>query len=172
MASPLSEVKVFDARLANVCHVDREGITQRCPLDQARDVDFEESLPVRRFPAHQWQRHVPGFYWFATTGRHVPYESRLEMSVLVSLDFDPEVVAVAAQPFRLEYSEARTPRQHVPDFFVALRSGQRWVIDVKPAGQAPSPANQAVFDLARCVCGRVGWEYAVVHELERVAEPR
>ena len=104
---------------------------------------------------------MPGFYWFATTGRHVPYESRLEMSVLIELDFAVEVTDVAAQPFRLACRRNGKVVNHVPDFFVLLRSGRGQVIDVKPADQVDKPANQAVFDVTRTACQEVGWDYVV-----------
>lgn len=122
---------------------------------------LEESPPVRRFPAHRRQHHTPGFYWFSTTGRHIPYESRLEMSVLVELDFTLDVMDVAAQPFRLAYRRNGKIVHHMPDFFVLMRSGLRQVIDVKPADRVERPANLAVFDVTRTACREAGWDYVV-----------
>ena len=47
------------------------------------------------------QAHYPGYYWSATAGGHVIYESRLELARLLLADFDPDVTAIAAQPFLL-----------------------------------------------------------------------
>lgn len=105
---------------------------------------------------------MPGFYWFAKTGDFIPFESRLEMSVLVELDYERDVAAVAAQPFRLDYRRGRKPGHHVPDFLVRLRSGSVRVVDVKPAAKVHDPANQAVFEITRTACGQAGWDYAVV----------
>ncbi|MFP5317956.1 MAG: TnsA-like heteromeric transposase endonuclease subunit [Acidimicrobiia bacterium] len=156
----------LDTRLINLCYRDHEGTARHCSLDQAGQFAFEECRPVRQFPAHRKQRHMPGFYWFATTRKHIPYESRLEMTVLMGLDFDHEVLAVSAQPFRLECGEGRKARQHVPDFFVLLRSELRRVVDVKPADQAADPANQEVFGLTRSTCDSLGWEYVIATEPE------
>jgi hypothetical protein len=38
------------------------------------------------------------------------------------LDFDPEVVGIASEPFRLSWWEGRH-RSHVPDFFARLADG-------------------------------------------------
>lgn len=151
---------------ATISYLDSEGSTHRCSLDQAGQVPFEECRPVRHFPAHRKQRHMPGFYWFATTGRHIPYESRLEMTVLVGLDFDQQVIGVSAQPFRFEYGEGRAAGDHVPDFFVALRSGSSRVIDVKPSEHAAGPRAEAIFGRTRRVCDRIGWEYVIASEPE------
>ena len=51
------------------------------------------------FRWHHGQAHYSGWYWSATTGGHVVYESRLELARLLLADFDPRVAAIAAQPF-------------------------------------------------------------------------
>jgi hypothetical protein len=111
---------------------------------------------------------LPGFYWFATTGRHVPYESRLEMAVLMELDFDLDVTGVTAQPFRLEHCRRGKVVRHVPDIFALLRSGGRRVIDVKPADRVSEPANQEVFHRTRSACAQAGWDYVVATGPDRV----
>ena len=42
-----------------------------------------------------------GSYWSATEGRHVIYESRLELARLLFADFDRSVHRICAQPFLL-----------------------------------------------------------------------
>lgn len=59
-----------------------------------------ESLPPVRVPrAFKGQRNFAGSWWLATTQTHVAFESWLERDHLMLLDFAPDVVAVAAQPF-------------------------------------------------------------------------
>ena len=53
------------------------------------------------------QAHYPGFYWSATSGGHVIYESRLELARLLLADFDCDVAAIAAQPFLLRAQVGR-----------------------------------------------------------------
>ncbi len=50
-------------------------------LDQLRLRDFAGSVPWRRWRSHRGQAHLSGSYWSATTGGHVVYESRLELSI-------------------------------------------------------------------------------------------
>jgi hypothetical protein len=49
------------------------------------------------------------------------YESWLERDVLVALDADPGVEAVALQPMWLQ--RVSEPRRHAPDFFVRRTDG-------------------------------------------------
>lgn len=77
------------------------------------------SVPWRTVRAHRGQRHLPGWYWSATTGGHVVYESRLELARLLLGDFDPEVVGIAAQPFLVTDAD----RRHVPDFLLQRADG-------------------------------------------------
>jgi hypothetical protein len=41
---------------------------------------FQDVLPWRTFRWHYGQRHYSGTYWSSTVGRHVIYESRLELA--------------------------------------------------------------------------------------------
>ena len=56
---------------------------------------------MRGFPSYKGQRNRVGRWWTATTGSLVGYESWLERDLLMLLDFDPDVVGIAAQPFWL-----------------------------------------------------------------------
>jgi len=50
------------------------------------------ALPWRTFRWHMGQRHYSGSFWSSTQRDHVIYESRLELAVLLSADFDRSVV--------------------------------------------------------------------------------
>lgn len=130
---------------------------------------LEDSRPVRGIPSYKGQRHLPGRYWFATTARHVRYESLLERDILIVLDFDSSVTAVASQPFRLLYREDGRRRSHVPDLFVRRADGGGLVVDVKRARDASREKHRAAFEASRAACERAGWGYELVTEPE---EPR
>ena len=53
--------------------------------------------------------HYPGYFWSATMGAHVVYESRLELARLLLADFDCHVAVIAAQPFLLQARVAGAP---------------------------------------------------------------
>jgi len=57
-------------------------------LRQLSQVRFEGVAPVRRFGSFKGQRNFTGSWWFATTGRHVGFESWVERDQVMLLDFD------------------------------------------------------------------------------------
>ena len=76
----------------------------------------------------------------------------------MTLDFDPEVVAFSAQPFRLSWSaEART-RRHVPDFFARSADGTGIVVDVRPDDRIEARDAEA-FAATERACQEVGWVF-------------
>jgi hypothetical protein len=110
---------------------------RRCArgLGAVADIAFEEALPAREIPSYHGQRHFPGLWWLATTGRHVGYESWLERDHLVALDFDRLVTGVSSQPFTLSWRQDGQAVSHTPDYFARLADGSAVVIDVRPAAR-------------------------------------
>jgi hypothetical protein len=96
--------------------------------------------PVREFQSRRGQSHFPGRYWSATDGKHIPYESQFELARLRLADFDPDVVAIRSQPFRLIGSddEGRN-RRPVPDFALLHADGLVEIVNVKPAERMKKP---------------------------------
>jgi hypothetical protein len=70
----------------------------RLPLEACGSVAFEDVAPARVFRWSRGQRHFPGWWWLATTARHVGYESWLERDHVMLLDSDPAVTAVSSGP--------------------------------------------------------------------------
>lgn len=66
-------------------------------------------VSVREFRWYRGRRIYSGWYWSATTGGLVAYESRLELARIILADFDPEVVRIAARPFQLSWPRRRGP---------------------------------------------------------------
>ena len=83
-------------RESEIAYVDAESGARRLALIDAWSVPFEECMPVRGFPSYKGQRNRVGCWWTATTGSVVGYESWLERDWLMLLDFDPDVVGIAA----------------------------------------------------------------------------
>jgi len=84
--------------------VDPAAGESRAPLAEVTAVAFELAAPVRSFPSYKGQRNYPVFYYAATMGAHVAFESWLERDTAMTLDFDPDVVSFAAQPFWLSWT--------------------------------------------------------------------
>ncbi|MFI6935434.1 hypothetical protein [Streptomyces sp. NPDC050287] len=60
------------------------------------------------------------------------YESWVERDAAMALDFEPAVVALASQPFRLVWPDGDREREHPPDCFARLADGTGAVVDVRP----------------------------------------
>jgi hypothetical protein len=120
-------------------------------------IAFEDVPPVRDFPSYRGQRHVPGLYWSATTGRHVGFESWLERDHAMLLDFDPQVTGFASQPFWLFWRDetTRRGRSHAPDCLARAVDGTGLEIDCRPVGWVDERSAVA-FSVTRQVCEVVG----------------
>jgi hypothetical protein len=130
-------------------------------LDRLVVEDVVGGLPVREFRWWKGRVHYSGWYWASTTGRHVVYESRLELARIMLADQAPDVVGIAAQPFCLSGVDGGRVRRHVPDVLLAHADGGVSVVDVKAPSRLADPAVVAQFDWTRRVCARRGWGFEV-----------
>jgi hypothetical protein len=117
--------------------------------------------PWRVFRWRHGQAHYSGWYWSATTGVHVVYESRLELARLLLADFDSQVTAIAAQPFLVTAPSEGGIRRHVPDFLFIGRDGNACVVNVKPAEQLAVPKVADALAWAGEVFAGRGWRHEV-----------
>lgn len=127
---------------------------------------FEDASPVRRAASFRGQRNFPGWWWAATSGRHVGFESWLERDHLMLLDFDRQVVGFASQPFWIEWPDPQSPgrvRRHAPDVFARRADGTGVVIDVRP-DERIKPADAQAFAVTAAGCRAVGWRYVRIGE--------
>ena len=131
---------------------------QREPLLACWALAFEGVEPVRRFRWSRGRREFAGWWWSATTGRHVGYESWLERDHVMLLDFDQDVMGVASQPFWLHWSDGTRSRRHAPDYFVRSVDGTGVVIDVRPDERVEA-ADEEAFAMTARACAQVGWEF-------------
>ena len=90
------------------------------------------ACPWREFRWRDGQRHYSGTYWSATEGRHVIYESRLELARLLFADFDGSVHRICSQPFLLAGLRGGVERKHVPDFLLITDEVKHPVFDAPP----------------------------------------
>ena len=88
------------------------------------------------------------------------YESAAERDVLVELDFDRDVLAVAAQPFVLRLAD---DREHRPDYAALLTGGRVVIMEVKDDADASvtHEAEPATAPL-RAALIELGWTYLTV----------
>ncbi|WP_307857450.1 TnsA-like heteromeric transposase endonuclease subunit [Mycobacterium sp. SM1] len=129
----------------------------------------ERAIPTRRFFAWPGKRNYEGLWWSSTVRAHVPFESLLEREYLMSADFEPQIVAIAAQPLAFLWPHGMAgQRSHVPDFFVRLGNGDGRLVDVRHPDRVDDAAAQ--FNLTRQICAEIGCEYEIFTGLDPVAE--
>ncbi|MEU0480965.1 TnsA-like heteromeric transposase endonuclease subunit [Streptosporangium sp. NPDC006013] len=144
----------------DVAYVDADGVERSVKLEELSRVKLEAARPVRSFPSYAGQRNYPGWYWSATMGRLVGFESWVERDHLIAIDFDPVVTAVASQPFWLRWSVDGRLRRHAPDFFVRVAGGGVLVLDSRPLDRIGESDREA-FQATQQACDLLGWRYAV-----------
>ncbi|WKK24114.1 TnsA-like heteromeric transposase endonuclease subunit [Streptomyces olivoreticuli] len=162
------DVREVSAEDVELEYVSATGVRERGSLGRLWPVRFESVRPERRFPAFRGQGNWCGWYWSATCGGHVGYESWLERDRLMLLDFDPLVTGMASQPFRLSWAGAGRKRvRHTPDFFVRRADGTGLVVDVRP-DERIEPDDARTFAVTAVVCRAVGWDFQRVGTPEAV----
>jgi hypothetical protein len=140
----------------------------RVPLAGCAEIPVEDAPAMRGFRFGKGLRSFAGWWWLATTGCHVGFESFTERDQLMLLDFDPEVTGVASQPLCLCWrDESGRVRRHVPDYFARLRDGRGVVIDVRPDDRIPE-RDAEVFAVTARACALAGWEFRRAGEADRV----
>ncbi|GAA2714947.1 TnsA-like heteromeric transposase endonuclease subunit [Micromonospora olivasterospora] len=149
-------------------YLDGLGVEQRVPWGWLPDVVGELARPVRSFPSYRGQRNFPGWYWSATLGRLVGFESWAERDHLVALDFDPSVTGIVSQPFWLlrPGGNGKT-RRHAPDFLVRLEDGAVVVLDSRPLVLVEE-VDRVAFGVTDQACALLGWRYAVWDRMDPV----
>lgn len=131
---------------------------RRAPLAMCWNIAFEHVTPVRTFHWSKGQKHFPGWWWSATSDRHVGYESWLERDHAMLLDYDRTVVGFASQPFWLHWPDKTRWRRHAPDFFARCADGTGVVIDVR-ADDRIEVADAEAFEVTARACTEVGWDF-------------
>jgi hypothetical protein len=138
-----------------------DGTVSERPLRRVTAGQVVRAGPWRVTRSARGQAHYPGYYWSATSGGHVIYESRLELARLLLADFDPDVTAIAAQPFLLRALAGGRVRRHVPDFLLLHADQRVEMVNVKPAGRLADPAvAEALAWPGELFEGR-GWGYEI-----------
>lgn len=146
---------------SSVSFRDGSGRESTTDLEAVQPGLLAAGSPWRVFRWRHGQAHYSGWYWSATTGGHVVYESRLELARLLLADFDSRVVAIAAQPFCVTAQVEGVRRRHVPDFLLLGADGVVTVVNVKPADQLDRPKVAAALAWAGEVFAERGWRHEV-----------
>lgn len=131
------------------------------PLRQVQGRQVVAAVPWRKARSARGQAHYPGYFWSATTGGHVIYESRLELARLLLADFDRDVTAIAAQPFLLQARVTGAGRRHVPDFLLVHADNSVRAVNVKPAERLADPTIAEALEWPGRLFQAHGWEHEI-----------
>ncbi|WEP00033.2 TnsA-like heteromeric transposase endonuclease subunit [Streptomyces sp. FXJ1.172] len=137
------------------------GHMTQLPWDQsAASVRFEDLGPVSAFPVVPGRRWGPGWWWSATTGRHVVHGSTAMRTQLMVLDRDPDVTGLSARPVRLLWRDPDgRVRSWVPQLFARYADGTGLLADCPSSPAAGRDRAQRVRMVLEAACARVGWSY-------------
>ncbi|MGP3974467.1 TnsA-like heteromeric transposase endonuclease subunit [Streptomyces sp. 8N114] len=136
-------------------------LVQRSWCEAAVAVRFEQLAPVAAFPVVPGRRWGPGWWWSATTGRHVMHGSQAMCMQLMVLDRDRHVVGLSARPVRLIWRDPGSGRvlTWVPQLFARYADGRALLADC-PATCAPAAGRAArAAVVLGATCGAVGFTY-------------
>lgn len=127
-----------------------------------------EISPVRLPAFYKGQIGLPGYFWMSCLDALFMYESRLEMAILLQLDFNHAVAHVVPQPFVLHYVHNSRPYRHTPDFFVRYDNGVGEVVNVKPRKYTGTNRNVRTFNACQSAATEMGFAYTTRSELDPV----
>ncbi|WP_234042274.1 TnsA-like heteromeric transposase endonuclease subunit [Streptomyces marianii] len=135
-------------------------------LDQAAEVAFESCPPIRRIPHYIGQKHTPGWFWSATTGTLLGYESYLESQWLTLYDFDPVITGISTQSLILDGVGVGEVWEHTPDIFCRRSDGTALLVDVKNPRLLDHPDVLLQAERTLAACEELGWDYRLVGAVE------
>jgi hypothetical protein len=138
-----------------------DGTEMAGPLASISLDRVDEWAPRRAWRWYRDQRHYPGFYWCATTGGHVGYESLLERDRLVLADFDPAVTNIKSQPFLMMMSDASGRMRHIPDYLLVHRAAPPRLVNVKTPEAAEGEKAMRLFACVEQAATSRHWEAEV-----------
>ena len=159
--------KIGNPSLGTYVHwSDAEG-NARCARADYRIAfeDFGHAQLARASVNYPHRTNYQGYFWFSRTRRHVWYESRLESTSLLALDFLFNIVSIASQPMCIAWDDGH---RSFPDFFAEHADGHRTLYEVKPKARMTADVT-AQFLRTRSLCKTIGWEFVVIHELPTAA---
>ncbi|WP_236570696.1 TnsA-like heteromeric transposase endonuclease subunit [Streptomyces sp. GF20] len=136
-------------------------LTQLLWDQAAASVRFEDVAPVSAFPVVPGRRWGPGWWWSATTGRHVVHGSAAMRTQLMVLDRNPDVTGLAARPVRLLWRDTADGRARswVPQLFARYADGTGLLADCPSSPTAGGERAQRARMILEAACARVGWAY-------------
>lgn len=136
-------------------------LVQRRWVEAAVAVRFEQLAPVAAFRVVPGRRWGPGWWWSATTGRHVMHGSQAMCTHLMVLDRDPQVVGLSARPVRLIWRDPDSGRARtwVPQLFARYADGRALLADCPAASTTAGTRAEHAAAVLAAACAAVGFAY-------------
>lgn len=116
-----------------IAWLDAYGRWKHAELDECLGLPVWTFPPTREPHLHRGRRTVCGWVAFGRPAVMTAYESAAERDVLLDLEFDRDVIEVAAQPFVVRLAD---DTEHRPDFAALLTDGRVVIIEVKDDSKA------------------------------------
>ncbi|MFI1855534.1 TnsA-like heteromeric transposase endonuclease subunit [Streptomyces sp. NPDC020480] len=137
------------------------ALVQRRWVEAAVAVRFEQLAPVAPFPVVPGRRWGPGWWWSATTGRHVMHGSQAMCTQLMLLDRDPQVVGLSARPVRLIWRDPDSGRvlTWVPQVFARYADGGALLADCPASREIAGDRAARAAAVLEAACAAVGFTY-------------
>ncbi|WP_164878250.1 TnsA-like heteromeric transposase endonuclease subunit [Microbacterium enclense] len=145
--------------------VRREGVRARVDFADMGLLRPQRLNPVRSSTSYKDKPNYSGFYWAATTGRHVWFESLYEKMALTALDRDPAVISFASQPFEMIWASPR--KSHFPDVLVERDDRSLMLVDVRPRERIRSK-DAETFGRTSALCDLLDVDYRLFADLTAV----
>ena len=115
------------------------------------------------------QPKAVGLYFSVKAGRHLPYESTLELHDIWRAEVDPMVVRSQAQPFTVSCVQDGRLIRYTPDRLDHMASGARRVIEVKD--QISAAEAVANFGAAADLLSMDGFSFEIRQRAQIDAQP-
>ncbi len=141
-------------------------VIQDVPITDLAAVAVDALAPSRLSQNLKGQPHLGGRYLFATTGEHVPFESRLEQDALRFLDHSHAALHVAAQPLKLKFRYEGGKYVHFPDFLVDCGADPRMLLNIRTQAYLHTVQAVRAFAAARALAAALGWAYQTWSEAD------
>lgn len=100
-------------------------------------------------------------FWSEKMGRHVVYESQLELRFYLRLEGSREVSWYQEQPFEIPFRVGPAARHYYPDVAFGLRDGRVVVVEIKPRYQWALNENWIKWSALRQFCADRGFGFVI-----------
>ena len=139
------------------------GVSSKLDLDKASELPFDTGLPTRTPQAHKGQKAKPGLLWSSTTKAHLLYESRTDMSVLLDLDYNYDVLRLSTQPLRLHWkAPGGRWRVYTPNVAVRYRNNDLELLEISTLYSKQDESRATEREAASLAALTLGWSFRVV----------